>query len=109
MDIGRTIRRQLQYVLGPTIGLSLSAYFGYHLVEGDRGLVAWGRLTQQIHQESALAASVHAARMAQQARVSMLQPAHLDPDLLDEQARAALNLIGPDEVVLLNNQDSAKK
>jgi cell division protein FtsB len=109
MDIGRTIRRQLQYVLGPTIGLSLSAYFGYHLVEGDRGLVAWGRLTQQIHQETQLAASVHAERVEQQRRVSMLQPAHLDPDLLDEQARSALNLAGPDEVVLLNSQENQKK
>jgi cell division protein FtsB len=101
MDIGRTIRRQLHYVLGPTIGLSLSAYFGYHLVEGDRGLVAWGRLTQQIHQQSQLAATVHAERMDRQRRVSMLVPQHLDPDLLDEQARAALNLAGPDEMVIL--------
>ena len=109
MDIGRTIKRQLHYVLGPTIGLSLSAYFGYHLVEGDRGLVAWGRLTQQIHQETALAAATHAERMDQQRRVSLLQPAHIDPDLLDEQARAALNLAGPNEVILLNSQEKAKQ
>ncbi len=109
MDIGRTIRRQLGYVLGPTIGLSLSAYFAYHLVEGDRGLVAWGRLTQQIHVQTALAAKAHAERMDQQHRVEMLRPEHLDPDLLDEQARLALNLVGPDEVVLLNSQENSKK
>lgn len=109
MDIGRTIRRQLGYVLGPTIGLSLSAYFGYHLVEGDRGLVAWGRLTQQIHLQTENAAKIHAERMEQQHRVAMLRPEHLDPDLLDEQARLALNLVGPDQIVLLNNQENPKK
>jgi len=109
MDIGRTLKRQLHYLLGPTVGLSLSAYFAYHLVEGDRGLVAWGRLTQQLHEQTDLAATVHADRMEEQRRVSLLQPMHLDPDLLDEQARSALNLAEPDEVVLLDSQEDSKK
>jgi len=40
MDIARHIRRQLKSIVGPAIGLSLSLYFGYHLIEGDRGLFA---------------------------------------------------------------------
>ncbi|HTH97605.1 MAG TPA: septum formation initiator family protein [Stellaceae bacterium] len=103
MEIGRTLRRQLRSVLAPTIGLSLSAYFGYHLVEGDRGLYAWVNLTKHIHDTQIAAGELHDQRSAEQRRVSMLRPTHLDPDLLDEQARRALNLAGPNDVVILNS------
>jgi cell division protein FtsB len=100
MDIGRHIRRQMRSIIGPAIGLSLSLYFGYHLVEGDRGLIAWVRLTEKIRIAKAQAAEIHADREAQEQRVQALRPDHLDPDMLDEQARAALNLVGPNEIVI---------
>jgi cell division protein FtsB len=109
MEIGRTLRRQLSSVLAPTIGLSLSAYFGYHLVEGDRGLYAWVNLTKEIHDTQLAAADLHDQRNAEQRRVSMLRPAHLDPDLLDEQARKALNLAGPNDLVILNTDTNRAK
>jgi cell division protein FtsB len=104
MDIARHIRRQLKSIVGPAIGLSLSVYFGYHLVEGDRGLIAWVRLTEQIRDAKAEAAQIHAERVAQDQRVSLLRQEHLDPDMLDEQARAALNLVAPGEIVILNSE-----
>ena len=104
MDIARQLRRQLKSIVGPAIGLTLSVYFGYHLVEGDRGLIAWVRLSQQIREAQAEAAQIHIERAAQDQRVSQLRPEHLNPDLLDEQARAALNLIGSNEIVILNNE-----
>jgi cell division protein FtsB len=109
MDIGRTLRRQLKSVLGPTIGLSLSAYFGYHLVEGDRGLYAWVDMTRQIHAAQDQATALRTERDAVERRVAMLRPEHLDPDLLDEQARAALNLAGPNERVILDPDSPAAK
>ena len=104
MDIARHIRRQLKSIVGPTIGLSLSLYFGYHLIEGDRGLFAWVRLTEQIRDAKVEAAQIHAERLAQDQRVSLLRQEHLDPDMLDEQARAALNLVAPGEIVILNSE-----
>jgi cell division protein FtsB len=104
MDIARHLRRQLKSIVGPAIGLSLSLYFGYHLIEGDRGLAAWVRRTEQIREAKVEAAQIHAERVLQEQRVSLLRPEHLDPDLLDEQARAALNLVGPGEIVILNGE-----
>jgi cell division protein FtsB len=86
------------------IGLSLSLYFGYHLVEGDRGLIAWVRMTEQMRSSKQAASRLQAERGALEKRVSLLRSDHLDPDLLDEQARAALNLIGPDEIAILNSE-----
>jgi cell division protein FtsB len=104
MDIARYVRKQLKSIVGPVIGVSLSLYFGYHLVEGERGLNAWVRLTEQIRAAKADAAEVHDERVEQDQRVSLLRPEHLDPDMLDEQARAALNLVGPGEIVILNGE-----
>ncbi|GGF14983.1 cell division protein [Aliidongia dinghuensis] len=108
MEIRRHLRRQAHAIVGPLIGLTLACYFAYHLVEGDRGLIAWVRLTQQIRAAKVEQARVHEERLEAAHRVSLLRPEHLDPDLLDEQARAALNLIGPGEVVILNNDGQPK-
>jgi cell division protein FtsB len=103
MEIRRQIRRHARQMLGPAIGLCLSGYFGYHLVVGERGLLAWTRLSQELRASKLEAARVHAERTMEEQRVSLLRADHLDPDMLDEQARAALNLVAPGEVVILNN------
>jgi cell division protein FtsB len=104
MDIARFLRRQLKSIIAPTIGFSLSLYFGYHLIEGERGLIAWVRLTEQIRTAKLNAEQIRAEREAQDRRVSLMRSEHLDPDLLDEQARAALNLVGPGEIVILRDE-----
>ena len=44
----REMRRRGKALLGPLLGLALTGYFAYHLVEGDRGLRAWVRLSQDL-------------------------------------------------------------
>jgi cell division protein FtsB len=104
MDIARYVRKQLKSIVGPAIGAGLSLYFGYHLVEGDRGLNAWVRLTEQLRAAKADGDQVRSERSLQEQRVSLLRSDHLDPDMLDEQARAALNLVAPGEIVILNGE-----
>jgi cell division protein FtsB len=101
MLILRELRRRGRYVLGPFLGIALTGYFAYHLIEGDRGLLAWLRLTREIRAEKANLEAVHEQREALDLKVSNLKPDHLDPDLLDERVRATLNLVAPDETVLM--------
>jgi len=98
------MRRRARLVIGPVLGISLFAYFAYHLVQGDRGLAAWFRLQEQIQFAQATDASVEAARRALDQRVNLLRPDHLDRDMLDERARTVLNLVAPDERVIFYNQ-----
>jgi cell division protein FtsB len=107
MEVTRHLRRQARYLLGPAFGLCLSGYFIYHLVEGDRGLGAWLRLTHEIRDAKALAADVRAQRETAEQRAALLRPEHLDPDMLDEQARSSLNMVAPGEIVIL--RPGAKK
>jgi len=102
MELRRQIRRQMKAMIGPIIGLVLAGYFAYHLVEGDRGLLAWGRLSDELQVAQQRAAVSRDAREAEARRVYQMRAEHLDPDLLDERARAALNLVGPGEVVVLD-------
>jgi cell division protein FtsB len=94
------IRRRARLVAGPVAGISLFAYFAYHLVEGDRGLIAWRALADKIRVAEAERGAARAERLALEERVSLLRPSHLDRDMLDERARAVLNRIGPDERVI---------
>ena len=105
MHVFDAIRLRARLIIGPILGISLVFYFAYHLVQGDRGLIAWLRLTQQIDEARATLAQVEAERQPLAHRVSLMGE-HIDPDLLDETARAGLNLVGSDEIVVFNNRPS---
>jgi cell division protein FtsB len=101
MQAFNLIRLRARVIIGPILGISLVAYFAYHLVQGDRGLIAWLRLTQQINEAHMTLAQVQAERDPLAHRVSLMRD-RLDPDLLDETARSSLNLVGSDEIVIFN-------
>ena len=103
MSIAAELRKRIRLVAGPILGISLVFYFAYHLVQGDRGVLAWLRLSQQLKEAQATLAATRAERDALGGRVAQLRPEHLDRDMLDERARATLNLAGPNEMVILRS------
>jgi len=101
MALLRQLRRRAHVVVGPVIGVGLSAYFLYNLIEGNHGLIQWLSVTREIRAEHANLEAIKAQRATLDLRVSDLKPNHLDPDLLDERVRATLNLVAPDEIVIM--------
>jgi cell division protein FtsB len=101
MSVLRALRRRAHLVLGPVVGIALTGYFAYHLVEGERGFKAWLRLNREIRTATANLDAVRTQRAALDLRVSNLRPEHIDPDLLDERIRATLNLVSPDDIVIM--------
>jgi cell division protein FtsB len=85
------LRRRARQIVGPILGISLVAYFAYHLVQGDRGLIAMLGLMQQVKQAQSELDASEAERLPLANRVALLRPDHLDRDLLDERVRAVLN------------------
>ncbi len=100
MRVVDEIRRRSKLIIGPIFGISLVCYFTYHLIQGDRGLMAYMNLTRQISDAKATLEQVDRQRLTLDRRVALLRPEHIDPDMLDERARSTLNLIGPNEVVI---------
>jgi cell division protein FtsB len=92
------------------LGIALTSYFVYHTIEGERGLRAWREINHRLHTASDALATVQAERDALSHKVGGLNPNHVDPDLLDQQIRATLDLVKPDEIVILQpNQPAAAR
>jgi cell division protein FtsB len=79
----------------------LIGYFGVNAFTGSRGIRARQDLDQQIAELNRELAEVKAERVLWQRRVSLLRPDRLDPDMLDERARALLNFVDPRELTFL--------
>src|SRR5258708_29861041 len=64
MVVLREMRRRARFLVTPVLGIAVACYFAYHLVEGDRGLRAWFRVTQDLRTAKTNLASVQAERAA---------------------------------------------
>jgi cell division protein FtsB len=100
MIVMREIRKRARALTWPAIGIVVTGYFGYHLVEGDRGLRAWVRLSQELRQAKEQLAVASAKRTELQHRVAHMRADHVDPDLLESQIRKTLDVMRPDEIVI---------
>lgn len=97
-------RKRLRSFLA-TLGLYIAValligYFGVNAYTGNHGLRAQKDLDQQIAQSSGELAGLKAERVNWDRRVSLLRSNRLDPDILDERARALLDYVDPRELVL---------
>ena len=100
MAILREMRSRARHIAAPVIGAAIFVYFGFHAVQGERGLLTWLRLNQQIKEAETTLTAVSAQRAELEQRVALLSPGSLDPDMLEERARAMLNLAHSDDLVI---------
>ncbi len=100
MSLGRTLKRRARDALAPLGFAALCAYFAYHAVHGDFGLEARERRLGEIEQAKQILARVTADRESLERRVDGMRSQQLDRDQLDERARALLNMVGKDELVI---------
>ena len=103
MGIMHETRRRARAALAPFICFVLVIYFGYHAIHGDRGLLVWIQLKNQIEQAEVIHESLVESRQKLELRVAYLKPESLDRDLLAERAHLVLGLVRDDEVVVLNH------
>jgi len=97
----REFRKRARYLIAPLLGSLALVYLGYYGVQGDGGLLAWIQRGQDVAEAKQQLAIEGVRRDALAHRVALLRPESLDLDLLDERARAVLNLVKPDEFILL--------
>ena len=93
-------RSKIKPLLAPAASLLALAYFAYHAVEGEYGLSALNRLQEREAQLAAELAELNGRRAALEERVALMRPESLDPDMIDERARQALNLARPADIVI---------
>jgi cell division protein FtsB len=94
------LKRRAKAMIAPAVFLAITAYFVWNVTQGNRGLVAYAHRQDLLRQVEADNAAAKAERDRWERRVSGLRNSQLDPDTLDERARAMLNLADPADVVV---------
>jgi cell division protein FtsB len=100
MAFGRELKRRTKAAIAPAVFLAITAYFGWSATQGNHGLVAYAQRQELLRQADAEHAAAQAERDSWEQRVAGLRANHLDPDTLDERARAMLNLADPADVIV---------
>jgi cell division protein FtsB len=78
----------------------LIGYFGVNAYTGDHGIKARQNLDQQIADLARQLDGVKAERERWERRVALLKSDRIDPDMLDERARALLNYADPHDITV---------
>lgn len=98
-------RKRLRSIL-TALGLYVMAalligYFGVNAYSGNHGLKAKQDIDRQMAALSAELAQLQVERAQWERRISLLKPDNLDPDMLDERARALLDDVNPNDLMLM--------
>lgn len=99
------IRRRIRYLIAPLFWLVLTLYFGYHAVNGERGLRRLFELKQEIQIASQVAEEVALRREEMEQKIKYLSPQSIDTDMLEESARSLLNMGQEGDYVILDTAE----
>ena len=95
-------RRAVLTALGLyTFAALFIGYFGVNAFTGNHGLRAQADLDQQMTAMQSELRHLRAERAVWERRVALLRSDRIDPDMLDERARALLGLADPRDLTLL--------
>lgn len=100
------IRHRARTALWPIIGALLLAYFSFHMVQGQQGILSFLQLQSKVENAEMLSVSLGDERRELEARVRLLSPDNLDPDMIEERARIMLNYGHQNEIVILYSEPS---
>ncbi|GAB0114768.1 FtsB family cell division protein [Acidisoma sp. C75] len=107
MSFGAMVKRRTKAAIPPIIFLALAGYFAWNATRGDRGLVAQqqDRLDLAAAQVQLQKADADVADWTN--RIQGIGGRVLDLDALDTQARRMLNLVDPNDMVVMMGRNTA--
>jgi cell division protein FtsB len=85
----------------PAISALFLAYFGFHAYHGEFGIYSKYQLEARALELNEELATIKAQRLELERRVQLMHDGTLEKDMLDEQARRALNLSHADEITIM--------
>lgn len=84
----------------PVLSTAVIGYFAFHIVHGTFGLEAKARLETERSELAGELAMLIEKRQHLEKRLQLLQDGSLERDMVDERARALLDVSRPDEIVI---------
>ena len=99
-------QRNTGRLIVPVISALFLAYFGFHAWHGEFGINSSYALEARAEELQAQLAALKHQRMQLEARLLLLQDGTIEKDMLDEQARRALNVVHQDELTIMRRPAS---
>ncbi|SFT93677.1 septum formation initiator family protein [Mesorhizobium sp. YR577] len=97
--------RKTGRLIVPALAVLFLSYFGFHAYHGEFGIYSKYRLQDRTVELQAKLDTVRSQRIELERRVQLLHDGTLEKDMLDEQARKALNLSHSDEITIIRSSD----
>ena|SRR5579862_9531001 len=98
-------RKRLRSILGAlalyVLAALLIGYFGINAYNGNHGLRAKQDLDRQMTQLNDELDRLRLEEMQWERRINLLKSTDIDPDMLDERARALLDYVDPADLILM--------
>lgn len=94
-----TARSPVKRAVVPLCYVFILFYLGFHAVSGERGALALFKESRKLETIRADLEAVKSERELLDKKVKRLSDSSLDLDLLDEQAKFVLGMVGRNEVV----------
>jgi cell division protein FtsB len=104
MKRGRGEPKLVHESLAQAVALACLLVIGGFALAGPSGLLAWSENQDLLSQRQVELKQLATERDEIRNRVGLLDPTHADPDLAGELLRKNLNVVHPDEVVMLLKQ-----
>ena len=83
----------------------LIGYFGVNAYNGNHGLKARQDIDRQIASLSQDLTHLQSERSQWERRIALLRSDNIDPDMLDERARALLDYVDPNDLIMMIKPD----
>lgn len=102
------MRKHRSALVFMVVCLAALGYFAWHGVYGSRGMERLQARQFEVHRLQEQLATLTTERTRLEQRMALLRPQSIDPDMLDEKARALLEFAHPnDRVIRLERTEMA--
>ncbi|MVS98154.1 FtsB family cell division protein [Devosia marina] len=88
--------------------LGFQGYLGYSAISGQFGIENRADILADIEILQDRSAALQVEIDAYRHRVSLMNPRHLDPDIITERARALLNMAHADDILVMVNPETGQ-
>ena len=105
MSVVLEIRRRGRQIAGSILGALIFLYFVLHAIQGDRGLLAWLQIRQQIAIANSELEISESKRNYWKRKISLLKSDSMNRDMLDERVRIVTGFMGKNELMILYRND----
>ncbi len=109
MSVILEIRRRGRHITGSILGALLFLYFLMHAVQGDRGLLAWLQIRQQIASSDIEYKLSKSQRSQWEQRITLLRRNAMNRDMLDERVRIVTGFVNKNDLLIMPLYDRGRQ